>query len=134
MSDDRTTCDECGGGLNFALGGALYCRACAQGEALPAWTREEREDGVVGYYLKQGPLVCAIWGAIPHAPRARQRWGWAVYVSGGGTMLEIASERPAPDNLDALATSPVAAHARLVKAYDAWRAGLPALPLLRTTP
>lgn len=103
-------------------------------KAPAVWTREEREDGVAGYYLKQGPLVCAIWGAIPHAPRATQRWGWAVYLSGGGQMVEIAGERPAPDTLAALAASPVEAHARMIKAYDAWRAGLLALPLLRTAP
>lgn len=103
-------------------------------KAPPAWTREEREDGHPGYYLKQGPLVCAIWGAIPHAPRASQRWGWAVYISGGGEMVEVAGERPTPDILDALAARPVEAHTRMVKAYDAWRAGLPALPLLRTAP
>lgn len=33
MSDDRTTCDKCGEGLSFALGGAIYCPACARGEA-----------------------------------------------------------------------------------------------------
>jgi hypothetical protein len=103
-------------------------------KAPAAWAREEREDGVVGYYLKQGALTGAIWGAIPHAPRASQRWGWAVYISGGGEMVEVAGERPAPDTLAALAASPVEAHARMVKAYDAWRTGLPALPLLRTAP
>lgn len=97
----------------------------------PAWTCEERDDGATGYYLQTSLVTGAIWGAIPHAPDEAQRWGWAIYAVLKGERVEIASERPTPDNLDTLATDPHHAHLRMVRAYESWRAQLPTLPLLR---
>lgn len=89
------------------------------------WTREEREEGVCGYYLKRGPLSCAIWGVVPHASAEQQRWGWAIHLDGmGGAQVTLAAERPVTGDLDALARSPEEAWARLDAGLTAWQAAV----------
>lgn len=56
MGYDKTTCDECGGRLNFALGGALYCRACARGELRR--TKQDADDA-------PRPAAHAVMDAVP---------------------------------------------------------------------
>jgi hypothetical protein len=88
-----------------------------------AWERDEKEEGVVGYYLKQPPLSCAIWGVVPHAPDDAQRWGWAIHITGKlGDQAVVATERAIVGaDLAALAATPTEAHQRLTAALERWR-------------
>lgn len=89
---------------------------------MSGWERDEKEDGVVGYYLEQPPLSFAIWGVVPHASDDVQRWGWAFHLTSKRDQVTIASEKPLMGgDIKDLAATRAEAHERLRAAFEAWR-------------
>jgi len=84
------------------------------------WERDEKEEGMIGYYMQSGDVRAAIWGVYPASTKPEdQRWAYAANIWYDDRSDLITPKMPTVPEL--LPKTRHEAHALLVAALRSWQ-------------